>query len=124
MTIKSLIRSSIRRTLGYDIRRMNEVGRDPYYDMRKLTGARPSLVVFDVGANFGQTIESFQSTFLRPSSPASAFARADQYGVHSRHNDDVVEPDHGGEHGFLRTHEAVAAVQHTTGPSVALPAAS
>jgi len=66
MTIKSLIRLSIRRTLGYDIRRMNEVGRDPYYDMRKLTESRPSLVIFDVGANYGQTIESFQSNFLRP----------------------------------------------------------
>ena len=39
-------------------------------------------------------------------------ARSDQHGVRGRHDDDVVEPDHGGQHGLLRTHQAVAAVQH------------
>jgi hypothetical protein len=42
-------------------------------------------------------------------------ARPDQHGVRGRHHDDIVEPDHGGEHGFLRTYEAVAAVQHHDG---------
>ena len=45
----------------------------------------------------------------------SAFARADQHGVRSRHDDHVVEPDHGRQHGLLRAHQAVAAVQHHDG---------
>ena len=41
----------------------------------------------------------------------SAFARArDQHGVRGRDDDDVVEPDHRGEHRFFGAHEAVAAV--------------
>src|SRR6266542_1334067 len=43
-------------------------------------------------------------------------ARRDQHGVGGRHHDDVVEPDHGGEHRFIRAHEAVAAIHHHDRP--------
>jgi FkbM family methyltransferase len=66
-SIKTLIRSIIR-TLGYDVYKVYgpEPGADPFYDMRNLTGARPGLVIFDVGANVGQTIGYFLHSFERP----------------------------------------------------------
>jgi FkbM family methyltransferase len=66
-SIKSFIRSAIR-TLGYDIHRVRgpEPGADPFYDMRDLTGSRPGLVIFDVGANVGQTIGYFRNSLRRP----------------------------------------------------------
>ena len=39
-------------------------------------------------------------------------ARTHQHRVRGRHHDDVIEPDHGGQHGLLRAHQAVAGVQH------------
>jgi FkbM family methyltransferase len=42
------------------------VGRDPFYDIQQLTELQPSLVVFDVGANVGQTIESFRKFLRKP----------------------------------------------------------
>jgi FkbM family methyltransferase len=62
--IKSLIKSSIR-TLGYDIHKV-VVGRDPFYDMQQLTKLQPCLVVFDVGANVGQTIDLFRGAIIQP----------------------------------------------------------
>ena len=53
------------RTLGVDIRFIPDLGFDAYDDMRKIIGNdRP--VIFDVGANRGQTIERFRKTFERP----------------------------------------------------------
>lgn len=53
------------RKAGIDIRFVPELGFDAYDDMRKLVaGDRP--VVFDVGANRGQTIERVRATFAHP----------------------------------------------------------
>jgi FkbM family methyltransferase len=53
------------RRIGIDIRFVPKLGFDAYDDMRALTpGDRP--VVFDVGANRGQTIERFRGTFAHP----------------------------------------------------------
>ena len=39
-------------------------------------------------------------------------ARTHQHRVRGRHHDDIIEPDHGSQHGFLRAHQAVAGIQH------------
>ena len=57
---KKLLRGS-----GIDIRFIPKTGFDAYDDMRKLVaGDRPLL--FDVGANRGQTIENFRKIFAAP----------------------------------------------------------
>jgi FkbM family methyltransferase len=53
------------RRMGIDIRFIPKLGFDAYDDMRELVAAeRP--VLFDVGANRGQTIEKFRKTFAHP----------------------------------------------------------
>jgi FkbM family methyltransferase len=53
------------RRIGIDIRFVPPLGFDAYDDMHKLVaGDRP--ILFDVGANHGQTIEKFRNTFARP----------------------------------------------------------
>jgi FkbM family methyltransferase len=55
------VRACIRRLLrelGYDIHKI-QVGRDPFHDMHRVIGRGRPPVIFDVGANVGQTIESF-----------------------------------------------------------------
>jgi FkbM family methyltransferase len=63
-----LIRKAAKQLLrraGIDIRFIPELGFDAYEDMRKLAATdRP--VVFDVGANRGQTIEHFRGVFAHP----------------------------------------------------------
>jgi hypothetical protein len=55
--VRDCIRGALRR-LGYDIHKI-QVGRHPFHDMRRLLGREREPVIFDVGANVGQTIESF-----------------------------------------------------------------
>ena len=77
MRIRSIIKSSFR-ALGYDIHKLR-TGRDydmhihklqsarkPFHDISQLIGSQSSPRVFDVGANLGQTIESFREVFPRP----------------------------------------------------------
>jgi FkbM family methyltransferase len=66
-SIKSGLRTAVR-ALGYDVRKITggEPGIDPQLDMRRLTQSRPDLVLFDVGANVGQTIDTFRNGFVRP----------------------------------------------------------
>jgi FkbM family methyltransferase len=56
--------------MGYELRRMprgaSALGRNPFRDMRALTKAGQSPIVFDVGANLGQSIEEFRRYFARP----------------------------------------------------------
>jgi FkbM family methyltransferase len=62
-------RSLIKRWLlsrGYVLRRASdEVGKDPFLDMKNLAGDGP-LVVIDAGANLGQSIFDFHSVFRDP----------------------------------------------------------
>jgi len=63
-----LIRKAVKQLLrraGIDIRFIPELGFDAYADMRKLVATDRPLV-FDVGANRGQTIEQFRNAFARP----------------------------------------------------------
>jgi FkbM family methyltransferase len=53
------------RAAGIDIRFIPKLGFDAFVDMRKLAGTQ-TPVVFDVGANRGQSIERFRKTFARP----------------------------------------------------------
>ena len=63
-----LIRKAVKhflRRAGIDIRFIPELGFDAYADMRKLAATdRP--VVFDVGANRGQSIGHFRNAFAQP----------------------------------------------------------
>ena len=63
-----LIRKAVKqllRRVGIDIRFIPELGFDAYPDIRRIVAAdRP--VIFDVGANRGQTIERFREVFARP----------------------------------------------------------
>jgi hypothetical protein len=53
------------RTLGYEVTRYNPIlpGRDPYVDMKRFSGSFDSPVIFDVGANLGQSIQKFKDEF-------------------------------------------------------------
>src|SRR4051812_18212186 len=62
--LKSVMRPLIRR-MGYDIRRFG-LGQDAYLDIKGLIGSNLSPVIFDVGANVGQTIDALRETFPRP----------------------------------------------------------
>lgn len=65
-SIKSGIRETIR-MLGYDVYRLgSKPSRDPFFDMHQLTQSRSSPVIFDVGANHGQTVDCFLHTFAKP----------------------------------------------------------
>jgi FkbM family methyltransferase len=48
------------RKLGYDIHKF-QVGRNPFRDMQRLIGRERASVIFDVGANVGDTIEAFRA---------------------------------------------------------------
>lgn len=63
MDVKKLIQSVIK-LFGYELRSLhNHVnGRDPYADMTKLL-KKESPVVFDVGANVGQTVKMIRKKF-------------------------------------------------------------
>ena len=53
------------RRVGIDIRFIPKLGFDAYADMRKLVATDRPLV-FDIGANRGQTIDQFRNAFARP----------------------------------------------------------
>jgi FkbM family methyltransferase len=69
MSLRSQIKALVRR-FGYEIRRVrvldSTLGHDPFNDMRYLTGELQSPVVFDVGANIGQSINTFRKYFRTP----------------------------------------------------------
>jgi FkbM family methyltransferase len=50
--------------MGYDIRRSG-IGRDAYSDIRRIVGSK-SPVMFDIGANVGQTIDALRKAFPSP----------------------------------------------------------
>ena len=62
--LKNVVRSSIRR-MGYDIRKQDLIGQDAYLDIRRIVGSK-SPVIFDVGANAGQTIDDLRKVFPSP----------------------------------------------------------
>jgi FkbM family methyltransferase len=67
MSVKDFVKRAVR-SFGYDIRAVHDssgLGRDPMWDMRALVQTdRP--VIFDVGANVGQSIVEFRRRFRRP----------------------------------------------------------
>lgn len=70
--LRRLIRQSLRR-FGYDICSSN-ARRDPFEDMKEFVGASP--LIFDVGANRGQTINNFRKHFATPQIHAFEPSRA------------------------------------------------
>ena len=67
--LRSSARSAVQ-SIGYDVHRVRE-HRDPFIDLRVALPSNPSPIIFDVGANVGQTIKSFRSIF--PGSTIHAF---------------------------------------------------
>jgi FkbM family methyltransferase len=71
MNPNNKIRKLIRR-LGFDIVRYGnghgeeEIGIDPFADMRRYLPEVSSPLIFDVGANVGQSIDRFNRAFLSP----------------------------------------------------------
>lgn len=62
--VRKAVKHLLRRA-GIDIRFIPELGFDAYDDMRKLAATERPLV-FDIGANRGQTIEHFRNAFTQP----------------------------------------------------------
>jgi len=56
--------------VGFDFKRAPRgeypYGRDAFYDMRHLTGRESRPTIFDVGANIGQSIDTFRGYFKSP----------------------------------------------------------
>jgi FkbM family methyltransferase len=73
--MKALIRKFLR-SQGYDICHVNQAGKNPFHDLRKIFGARKLKVVFDVGANEGQTAVECATTF--PAATIHCFEPFDQ----------------------------------------------
>jgi FkbM family methyltransferase len=72
-SVKQIVKTGLQR-FGFQVQRLPRslapgkvsVGLDPYHDMRRLTGAIVSPVVFDVGANVGQSVERIRTYFDHP----------------------------------------------------------
>lgn len=60
--MKKFIRSLLR-SKGYEITQLNRFGRDPLADIRRIFAERQPQVIFDVGANEGQTAIEFAAVF-------------------------------------------------------------
>ncbi len=69
-SFRSKIRRLIRQLTGFDVHRV-EPGRDAYADIERLIGKSGPIVVFDVGANVGQTTRALIDLF--PSGEIHAF---------------------------------------------------
>jgi FkbM family methyltransferase len=73
LSLTQAVKSGLRQ-LGFELQRLPRslapdkvsVGLDPYHDMRRLTGGTARPVVFDVGANVGQSIERIRTYFEHP----------------------------------------------------------
>jgi hypothetical protein len=62
ISIKNVLPPLVRR-MGYDIHQLNTVGQDAYFDIKRFIAPNSSLVIFDVGANVGQTMDVCRQTF-------------------------------------------------------------
>ena len=51
--------------MGYDIRKF-DIGQDAYFDMKGFIAPNSSPIIFDVGANVGQTIDACRQIFPQP----------------------------------------------------------
>lgn len=61
-SVRGFLRSQITR-LGYDVRRLRTIGADPFCDMKQLLAGEDRPMIFDVGANVGQSVTSFRGVF-------------------------------------------------------------
>jgi FkbM family methyltransferase len=60
--MKQLLKRVFRR-FGYEISRIDNIGVDPFTDMARFLPTGERWVIFDVGANVGQSAEKFRTTF-------------------------------------------------------------
>ena len=72
MTLKEQLKDALLH-VGYQVRRVDRerIGRDPFQDMRRLTDSARPGIIFDVGANRGQSVAAFRAQF--PSSVIHSF---------------------------------------------------
>jgi FkbM family methyltransferase len=66
-SLKKRLKNTLLR-FGYIVRHVHqdETGHDPFRDMHRLTNAKSGAILFDVGANVGQTVELFRERFTSP----------------------------------------------------------
>jgi FkbM family methyltransferase len=62
MRLRKLVRRTLR-PFGYEVRGLREIGVDPIRDLRRIFGTRAPAVIFDIGANTGQTAVRFARRF-------------------------------------------------------------
>jgi FkbM family methyltransferase len=66
VSIKRAIKAGFRR-FGLEVKRLpSDIGHDPYRDMKRLTFSIERPVIFDVGANAGQSVDRIRSYFAHP----------------------------------------------------------
>jgi len=73
LSIKQAVKTGMRQ-FGFEIQRLPRslapgqvsVGLDPYHDLRRFAGANARPVIFDVGANVGQSVEQIRTYFDHP----------------------------------------------------------
>jgi FkbM family methyltransferase len=63
--LKTKLRALIRNTTGYDIHKL-EPGKNAFNDIKKVIGDKDRPVLFDVGANTGQTVDDLLRMFPNP----------------------------------------------------------
>ena len=68
--MKDLVRK-IFRSLGYDVCHWDRIGAHPFRDIQRIFGSRDVKVIFDVGANEGQSSAEFAAFF--PSAAIHSF---------------------------------------------------
>jgi len=54
---------SLLRNIGFDIKRLEKIGEDPFADMKYFLNGQQGPTVFDVGANVGQTVHKTKRVF-------------------------------------------------------------
>jgi len=69
--LRTRIRSAIRRTTGYDIHKAVGIGDDVFGEIKRLIDPIPCPVIFDIGANTGQTTSAL--LYLFPHASIHAF---------------------------------------------------
>lgn len=114
MTIKGSIKKMMLQS-GYHVQRIdpNRLGRDPFQDMHRLANAATGAILFDIGANIGQTSLSFQSYFdspeihvFEPSSSTFAQLKGKLEGIPNVHLNDLALGAQSGRKDFFNNSQS------------------
>jgi FkbM family methyltransferase len=129
-SVKEMLKTGLRQ-FGFEIQRLPRslapgkvsVGLDPYHDMRRFTNAVADPMVFDVGANVGQSIERMRTYFDRPvihafepSPDTFAKLRAATDGIPDLTLNNVALGRHAGTGNFVENSESALSSMLEFGP--------